>query len=122
MRPNAIRGRTSRPSRPATSRRWAFGCSKDGRSPTTTGWTPRPSPWSARRSPGERGPGRPPSASDSAVMASTKDAPYRRGGPVVGVVADVRYRDLRSPSLDVYVPYDQGEFSIGDIVVRTRGS
>jgi putative ABC transport system permease protein len=41
---------------------------------------------------------------------------------VVGVVADVRYRDLRGPSLDVYVPYDQGEFSIGDIVVRTRGS
>jgi putative ABC transport system permease protein len=40
---------------------------------------------------------------------------------VVGVVADVRYRDLRSPSLDVYVPYDQGKFSIGDIVVRTRG-
>ena len=40
---------------------------------------------------------------------------------VVGVVADVRYRNLRSPSLDVYVPYDQGEFSIGDIVVRTRG-
>jgi len=40
---------------------------------------------------------------------------------VVGVVADVRYRDLRSPSLDVYVPYDQGEFSIGDIVIRTRG-
>src|SRR6185503_20139654 len=25
---------------------------------------------------------------------------------VVGVVADVRYRDLRSPSLDVYIPYD----------------
>jgi putative ABC transport system permease protein len=41
---------------------------------------------------------------------------------VVGVVADVRYRDLRSPSLDVYVPYDQGEFSIGDVVVRTRAS
>ena len=41
---------------------------------------------------------------------------------VVGVVADVRYRDLRAPSLDVYVPYDQAEFSIGDIVVRTRGS
>jgi hypothetical protein len=40
---------------------------------------------------------------------------------VVGVVADVRYRDLRSPSLDIYVPYDQAEFSIGDIVVRTRG-
>jgi len=40
---------------------------------------------------------------------------------VVGVVADVRYRDLRSPSLDVYVPYDQAEFSIGDVVVRTRG-
>src|SRR5262245_44488153 len=40
---------------------------------------------------------------------------------VVGVVADVRYRDLRSSSLDVYVPYDQGEFSIGDIVVRTSG-
>jgi putative ABC transport system permease protein len=40
---------------------------------------------------------------------------------VVGVVADVRYRDLRSPSLDVYVPYDQGEFSIGDVVIRTRG-
>jgi putative ABC transport system permease protein len=41
---------------------------------------------------------------------------------VVGVVADVRYRDLRWPSLDVYVPYDQGEFSIGDVVVRTRAS
>jgi predicted permease len=41
---------------------------------------------------------------------------------VVGVVADVRYRELRSPSLDVYVPYEQAEFSIGDIVVRTRGS
>jgi len=41
---------------------------------------------------------------------------------VVGVVADVRYRDLRSPSLDVYVPYDQAEFAIGDIVVRTRGA
>jgi putative ABC transport system permease protein len=40
---------------------------------------------------------------------------------VVGIVADVRYRDLRSPSLDVYVPYDQAEFSIGDIVIRTRG-
>jgi predicted permease len=40
---------------------------------------------------------------------------------VVGIVADVRYRDLRSPSLDVYVPYDQGEFSIGDVVIRTRG-
>jgi len=40
---------------------------------------------------------------------------------VVGVVADVRYRDLRSPSLDVYVPYEQAEFSIGDIVIRTRG-
>jgi putative ABC transport system permease protein len=41
---------------------------------------------------------------------------------VVGVVADVRYRDLRSTSLDVYVPYDQAEFSIGDVVVRTHGS
>ena len=40
---------------------------------------------------------------------------------VVGVVTDVRYRDLRSPSLDVYVPYDQAEFSIGDVVIRTRG-
>jgi putative ABC transport system permease protein len=40
---------------------------------------------------------------------------------VVGVVADVRYRELRSPSLDIYVPYDQAEFSIGDIVIRTRG-
>src|SRR5262249_37592944 len=29
--------------------------------------------------------------------------------------------DLRSPSLDVYVPYDQGEFPIGDVVIRTRG-
>ncbi len=40
---------------------------------------------------------------------------------VIGVVADVRYRDLRTPSLDVYVPYDQGEFSIGDLVIRTCG-
>ena len=41
---------------------------------------------------------------------------------VVGVVADVRYRDLRSPSLDVYVPYDQAEFPIGDVVIRTSGA
>lgn len=40
---------------------------------------------------------------------------------VVGVAADVRYRELRSPSLDLYVPYEQSEFSIGDIMVRTRG-
>ncbi|HMF97235.1 MAG TPA: ADOP family duplicated permease [Vicinamibacterales bacterium] len=40
---------------------------------------------------------------------------------VVGVVADVRYRDLRAPSLDLYVPYDQAEFSIGDVVIRARG-
>jgi putative ABC transport system permease protein len=40
---------------------------------------------------------------------------------IVGVVADVRYRDLRSPSLDIYVPYDQAEFSVGDVVIRTRG-
>ena len=40
---------------------------------------------------------------------------------IVGVVADVRYRDLRSASLDVYVPDEQGEFSIGDVVIRTRG-
>ena len=40
---------------------------------------------------------------------------------VVGVVADVRYRELRSPSLDFYVPYDQSEFFIGDVLVRTRG-
>lgn len=40
---------------------------------------------------------------------------------VVGVAADVRYRELRSPSMDLYVPYEQSEFSIGDIMVRTRG-
>ena len=54
-------------------------------------------------------------------MASTKNARVPPWWTVVGVVADVRYRDLRSPSLDVYVPYDQAEFSIGDIVIRTRG-
>jgi len=40
---------------------------------------------------------------------------------VVGVAADVRYRELRSPSMDLYVPYEQSEFFIGDIMVRTRG-
>ncbi len=39
---------------------------------------------------------------------------------VVGVVADVRYRALPAPSLDVYVPYDQSPFEISDLVVRTR--
>ena len=66
---------------PGISRRWAFGCSKGGPSPTTTGWKPGPSRWSARRSPGGHGRARPPSASDSVVMASTKDALCRRGGP-----------------------------------------
>jgi len=37
-------------------------------------------------------------------------------------VADVRYRELPAPALDVYVPYDQSEFEIPDVVVRTRAS
>jgi hypothetical protein len=41
---------------------------------------------------------------------------------VVGVVADVRYRDLQTASMDVYVPSEQSEFEIPDVVVRTRGS
>jgi predicted permease len=40
---------------------------------------------------------------------------------VVGVVADMRYRDLRAPTLDVYAPMAQSPHPVSDLVVRTRG-
>jgi putative ABC transport system permease protein len=64
---------------------------------------------------------------ESAVGKRLRGHQFDEGGTppwwtVVGVAVDVRYRDLRSATLDVYVPYDQGEFDISDIVIRTRGS
>jgi putative ABC transport system permease protein len=40
---------------------------------------------------------------------------------VVGVAANVRYRELTSVPLDVYVPVAQSPFPAGDLMVRTRG-
>jgi hypothetical protein len=40
---------------------------------------------------------------------------------VVGVVADVRYRELTSAPLDVYVPFEQSPFPPADLLVRARG-
>ena len=51
--------------------------------------------------------------------------PRRREGEwltVVGVVRDVRSRDLRGPGLDVYVPMAQSQFAPQFIVARTRGN
>jgi putative ABC transport system permease protein len=41
---------------------------------------------------------------------------------VVGVVSDLRYRDIRSSRLDVYYPFTQSYFPIGDLVIRTSAS
>lgn len=41
---------------------------------------------------------------------------------VVGVVADIRYREIGSASLDVYVPFAQSWFGVSDIVVRAVGA
>jgi putative ABC transport system permease protein len=38
---------------------------------------------------------------------------------VIGVVADVRYRELERPRLDLYLPHHQAPTSVRDIVVRT---
>ena len=40
---------------------------------------------------------------------------------VVGVVGDVRYRDMTTPTLDVYVPLAQSPFMPGALVLRMRG-
>ena len=40
---------------------------------------------------------------------------------VVGVVADARYRDIRSTRLDFYMSYLQGDHRMGGLMVRTRG-
>jgi putative ABC transport system permease protein len=52
-----------------------------------------------------------------------------RGGPynqawltVVGVVADVRYRELEKTRLDIYISYLQAPERVGDLVVRGGGS
>ena len=39
---------------------------------------------------------------------------------VVGVVEDVRYRELRATRLDLYMSYLQGDHPTGSLVVRTR--
>ena len=41
---------------------------------------------------------------------------------VVGVVADMRYRELRTARFDVYVSYRQSPFSAGDVMVRVGSS
>ena len=41
---------------------------------------------------------------------------------VVGVVADMRYRELRTARFDVYVLYRQSPFSAGDVMVRVGSS
>jgi putative ABC transport system permease protein len=39
---------------------------------------------------------------------------------VVGVVADVHYRELRTTRMDLYMSYLQGDHPTGDLIVRTR--
>jgi putative ABC transport system permease protein len=38
---------------------------------------------------------------------------------VVGVVADIRYREIGATPLDVYVPFAQSWFPVGDLMIRT---
>ena len=38
---------------------------------------------------------------------------------VIGVVADVRYRELERPRLDIYLPHRQSPIGVRDIVIRT---
>jgi len=38
---------------------------------------------------------------------------------VVGVVPDIRYREIGATPLDVYVPFAQSWFAVGDLMVRT---
>ncbi|HWW87436.1 MAG TPA: FtsX-like permease family protein, partial [Vicinamibacterales bacterium] len=38
---------------------------------------------------------------------------------IVGVVADIRYREIASAPFDVYVPFQQSWFTVGDLMIRT---
>lgn len=38
---------------------------------------------------------------------------------VVGIVADIRYREIGATPLDVYVPFAQSWFPVGDLMIRT---
>lgn len=40
---------------------------------------------------------------------------------VVGVVADVRYREIEQPRFDVYLPVAQADAPVHDLVIRTSG-
>jgi len=54
----------------------------------------------------------------SALGKRVRVAALDQWSTVVGVVADVRYRELTATRFDVYVSYRQSPFSTGDVMVR----
>jgi predicted permease len=50
--------------------------------------------------------------------APTSEAPWLT---IVGIAGDARYRGLREPTLDVYVPYRQSPWGLNHLVVRSAG-
>ena len=54
----------------------------------------------------------------SAVGKRVRVAALDEWSTVVGVVSDVRYRELTSTRLDLYVSYRQSPFAAGDVLVR----
>jgi putative ABC transport system permease protein len=55
----------------------------------------------------------------SAVGKRLRVAALDEWTTVVGVVADVRYRELTSARMDIYVSYRQSPFSSGDLMMRS---
>ena len=55
---------------------------------------------------------------ESAVGKRLRVAALDEWSTVVGVVSDVRYRELTSTRFDVYVSYRQSPFATGDVMVR----
>ena len=61
------------------------------------------------------------SAVGKRIRAAGLDLGRRRSTwwTVVGVVSDIRYREIGATTLDVYVPFAQSWFPVGDVMIRT---
>jgi putative ABC transport system permease protein len=58
------------------------------------------------------------------VVAAQREPPATdllRWQTIVGVVGDVRYRGLRDPRLDIYLPAAQSTMRVKDVLIRTTG-
>jgi predicted permease len=65
-------------------------------------------------------PGQPALGKRLLTLGAGRDAQGNvRWQTVIGVVADVRYRELERPRLDLYLPHHQSPIAVRDIVVRT---